>query len=368
MKKIIAIFLIWRAALFLIAAYAPSFIPIFAARFPYYQERLIETKLPHAIWSFGNFDGVHYLGIAQSGYFAQFTQAFFPLYPLLVNSLSSILISNFFEVKASLLVSALVISNVAFLAALIIFYKLTRKTFNENTALWACIFLLAFPTSFFFGAVYTESLLLLLVVSAYYLVEKDKIIYASVLGLLGSATRLIGVFLALTLSFKSKLKPLLIIPLGLIAYSLYLQLKFNNFLYFLSAQSAFGQERNTSTIIPLPQVIFRYLKILLTTNGLGTLNAALELFFSIGAILILIFGFKIKKIKREWLTFSLLAIIAPTLTGTLASMPRYILIAFPIYIVLASIKNIYFKIVILIVSASLLFAATAFFSQGYWVA
>src|SRR3990170_8020324 len=93
--KIVILFVIWRILLFLIAFISPAVIPQFGARFPYYQERLIASGLPHFIWSFGNFDGVHYLGIAQHGYIYQFTQVFFPLYPILIKLFSLITLDNF---------------------------------------------------------------------------------------------------------------------------------------------------------------------------------------------------------------------------------------------------------------------------------
>src|SRR3990167_6110552 len=141
--KIVILFVIWRILLFLIAFISPAVIPQFGARFPYYQERLIASGLPHFIWSFGNFDGVHYLGIAKDAYSAQFTQAFFPLYPILVKIVSFVTFGNF-------VVAGLLVSNLAFLAALILFYKLIAKTHSEKIALWSTLFLLAFPTSFYF--------------------------------------------------------------------------------------------------------------------------------------------------------------------------------------------------------------------------
>src|SRR3989344_6054008 len=125
MKHVIVAFLIWRILLFLTAAVSPSVIPQFGARFPYYQERLIATGLPHFVWSFGNFDGVHYLGIAKNAYADQYTQVFFPLYPALIKLVSYLTLGN-------LLISALLISNVASLFALIIFYKLISQSHDKK--------------------------------------------------------------------------------------------------------------------------------------------------------------------------------------------------------------------------------------------
>ena len=374
--KILTAFLFWRLLLFLVAFFSPLLIPQFGAKFPYYQERLIATGLPHFIWSFGNFDGVHYLGIAQDGYAYQFTQVFFPLYPILIKMFSYITFGNF-------LISGLLISNLFFFCGLIIFFKLIREVYDEKIALWSCFFLLSFPTSFYFGAVYTEGLFFLLIISTFYLFYRERILLASIVGSFASATRLIGLFLTPSLALKRNFKsliPLLIIPLGFLAYVLYLKIEFNNPLYFLSAQTVFGQERSTAGIVLLPQVFWRYLKILTTTNGLVFANAAFELLSTIFALSLLLIAFKQsfstnkqsfssnKKIKIEWLVFGLIAILTPTLTGTLASMPRYILVAFPIYIVLAHLKNLKVKILIITISIILLIVTTTLFTQGYWVA
>jgi len=359
MKQVIYLFIAWRLLLFFIAFISPTVIPKFGATFPYFQERLINSGLPHFIWSFGNFDGVHYLGIAKDGYAYQFTQAFFPFYPILIRLVSYLTFGN-------LLISALLISNIAFLTGLILFYKLISLTHNKKIAIWSIIFLLTFPSSYYFGAVYTEGLFFLMVISSFYLYQQKKIISSLIIGASASATRLIGLFLAPALISKRDLKSLVIVPLGFLAYVVYLKLKFNNPLYFLSSQTIFGQERSTTGVILLPQVFWRYFKILATTNGLPFFNASFELAMTVFAIVILVW--LRKKVKLEWLIFSLLAVSTPTLTGTFASMPRYVLVAFPIFVGLAQIKNLKIKIIILTLSLVLLFAATALFTQGYWVA
>lgn len=355
------IFISWRIVLSLTAAIADKFLPIFGNRFPYV-EILQESKLPYWIWSFGNFDGVHYLRIAEDGYAYQFTQVFFPLYPILVRFFSYATFSN-------LLISGLLVSNICFLAGLLIFYKLVKKNYSESIAIWTCIFLIVFPTSFYFGAVYTESIFFLLTVSAFYFGEKNKLLIASLLGAAASSTRLVGIFLSVSLIKRLKIKnllPLAIVPLGLVLYMTYLYIEFKNPLYFLSAQTIFGQERSTTQIILLPQVFWRYIKILLSTSGLPLFSAVLELLSTIFVIVALIAASG--KVKREWLIFSWLSVLTPTLTGTLTSMPRYILVAFPVFIVLASIKNIIYKYIICLIFVVLLVICTTLFTRGYWLA
>ena len=206
-------------------------------------------------------------------------------------------------------------------------------------------------------------------ISVFLLFDKNKIWLASIIGLFASLTRLIGIFLTPSLMLGKKvtsLIPLLIVPLGLLVYMFYLRIEFNNPFYFLTSQAVWGQERSTTQIVLLPQVFWRYLKILATTNGLTLLSAAFELTATVFALAILVVAYK--KVKTEWLVFSFLAVLTPTLTGTLTSMPRYILVAFPIFIVLGLIKSTLFKILILTIFVMLLLISTTLFTQGYWVA
>ena len=358
---LIVAFIAWRSFLFLIASCSPLFISNFGDRFPY-KAILANFNLPFPVWTFANFDGVHYIRIAQDGYEQKFTQVFFPLYPILIHLFSYATFGN-------LLIAALVVANIAFLGGLLIFYRMILEIYNQKTAIWAVIFLLAFPTSFYFGSAYSEGLFYFLIVGYFYLIYRKRIVLASLLGGFASATRLIGVFLVLSLKPKFKIShflPFLIIPAGLISYMLYLTLVFKNPLYFISAQQVFGQERSTQGIVLLPQVFWRYFKIITTTSGAPLLNASFELISTVFALVLLALAYK--KVKGEWLIFSVASVLVPTLSGTLVSMPRYILVAFPIFIVLAQIKNTLAKIFILSIFFILLVVLTALFTRGYWIA
>ena len=88
LRWLLTTLVIWKVALLAVAAYAIQVIP-FKASFPYWETLLAPNGHP-LYWSWGNFDGVHYLTIAKAGYIAQFTQAFFPLFPLLMRYLAQL--------------------------------------------------------------------------------------------------------------------------------------------------------------------------------------------------------------------------------------------------------------------------------------
>lgn len=372
--------LTWRIILFIVALFAIFALPVFGARFPYYDRVLEITKLPNWIWGFGNFDGVHYLRIAQDGYKAQFSQAFFPLFPVLIRFFSNIFpkISNLdtnIYTDPAYFYSGLILSNLFFLGALYIFYKLLRLDFSEAVSKWSIIALLFFPTSFYFGSIYTESLFLLLSVSSIYLIRKKKYLWSVILIALAGATRLLGIFLIviyLVEVLKSKeWKRLVYIPfmfLGLAAYIYYLKISFNNPFYFLTSQPVFGAERLTNGIILLPQVIFRYLKIFMTTSffSLAFFNAALEFVFTLVPLTFLLIF--IKKMRLSYWLFSIGTLILPTLTGTFSSMPRYALVS--IFLLLPYLITVYKKYINIFVFLSLILGIIllGLFVRGYWVA
>ena len=375
LKWILSRVIIWRILLLAVAFYAIQAIQ-FKASFPYWETLL--APLGHPLyWSWGNFDGVHYITIAQQGYAAQFTQAFFPLYPMLMRPLKI--------VAGSYLASGLLISHVAFLFTLYFFYKLIRIDRGETSAKRILLYLLLFPTSFYFGAVYSESLFLALVLATFYAARRRRWWIAGILGAVASATRIFGIFLLPALLVEwyygrgkksvytptqllSSLLPILFISTGLLAYMYYLNKTFSDPLMFLTAQPAFGAERSADKIILLYQVFWRYTKMLLTVDPSSLVYYTVVLEALSGGIFLLLSLIAFKKIRPSYALFGMLSYIAPTLTGTLSSMPRYVLILFPSFMVLGLVKNRRFQRAWWVVSAILLAINTALFVRGYWVA
>lgn len=383
---ILILFLIWRVGLF-VAAYAGSMIRSFAPRFPYAEALLIPSGLPQWMWSFANFDGVHYLDIAKIGYTHQYTQVFFPLYPLSIRFLNSV----FPGVSPVFL--GIFLSSVFFFVALLLFQMLLRLDYPDIKVKWIILFLIMFPFSFFFGSMYTESIFFLLTLSSFYFARKGNFLFSSISGALASATRLTGVFLLPAILFEwynrspetdnrrsnknrklffltdlIKCPAIYIVPIGLIMYMLYLQLYFGDALYFWHAQPVFGAERSGGSIVLLPQVLWRYAKIL-TGVRFGSdafVISLVELVSSLAAMGLMLKA-HLLKVRPSYLIFAWLAIIVPTMTGTLSSMPRYITVAFPVYVTLGFIKNSRVKAVLLAVFLIMLVYFITVFTSGGWV-
>ncbi len=391
---IFLLFIFWRVLLFLVAYFSGKYL-VFDPSFPYSDTLLVKSGLPSWIWSFANFDGVHYLTIAKSGYSAQFTQVFFPVYPGIISLISRIIQYDNF------IIIGLLLSNLFFVISLIILWKLLSLDYNHNVIIWTFLFLFCFPVSFYFGSMYTESLFFMLTLSTFYLARKRKWWLVGFIGALASATKLVGLFVLPAMiwelyqcnmsnirntkirgsNISQKIISILLyikrlffspvvflIPMGLMLYMFYLQVRFGDWLYFWHAQPIFGAERTSGQLIFLPQVIWRYLKIFLTVSTYTEKFwiAVTEFSLTIIALALLVFAYK-SKVRMSYIIFSVISLTVPTLTGTLSSMPRYILVIFPIYISLSLIKNKHLKYFCLLMGLVLLIVFTAVFSRGHWV-
>lgn len=198
-------------------------------------------------------DAIHYLAIAKLGYSDPASLPFFPLYPLLVRTLGYPVGSD--------PIAGVVISVLAFGVALRLLHKLTALELGARAA-DATMLIVAFaPLSFFFSAVYTESLFLALSVGSIYAARRGRWRLAAGLGGLAAATRVTGVLLAVPLAImylRERRRPdrglawLLAVPAGLGAYLAYLAIKGYGLLAPFSAQVTGHQHRmagSLSTIV-----------------------------------------------------------------------------------------------------------------------
>jgi Mannosyltransferase (PIG-V) len=139
------------------------------------------------------FDASYYLAIASHGYLATAPDhlAFFPLYPGLIRVLGLLSGSN--------VIAGLVISSASFALALVLLHRLSELELGSRAA-DATVLLVAFaPLSFFFTAIYTESLFLLLSVGAVLAARRERWALAGILAGLATLTRPTGILLVVPL-------------------------------------------------------------------------------------------------------------------------------------------------------------------------
>lgn len=370
--SLLSLFVIWKTWLYLLSVAAILLLPqyskdFFGGGFDNYQKHLI-------LYPWANFDGEHFVSIAQSGY-KSLEYAFFPLYPKII----SVALPYFKEQLFAAILLGQITSSLFFLGAMIVFYKLLRLDYFFIESLGVIILLLVFPTSFFFSAVYSESLFLLLTLLSFYFGRKKNWLLAAVFGGAATLSRFWGVliFPALLIEawvLREQLKRvfwLLLIPISLLGYMIYLQINFGDYLAFYHQQLVVG-EQHQSGVVLLPQVFYRYLKILfsLEKNSYKYFNLLLEFLLGILFLFLPIYGY-FKKIRLSYLFFALSGYLLPTIQGSFSSMPRYILVLFPSFIALYYLIEkipLLFKLLLILVLLVVLGGETMLFLRGYWVA
>lgn len=288
-----------------------------------------------------NWDGGHFRGIAENGYLPE-QSVFFPLYPMLIKFLMFFNIPSFW--------GGLIISNIATILSLFFLYKLAGKK--------AVFALLIFPTSFFLGAVYSESLFLAVTLASFYFAQKKAWGLSSIFVSLSIATRLVGLATILAILaeylltnkkiFTRKLFYIFSALLPFWFYIIYLKFKFNNSLIFLTS------EGNWNRALTYPWVALQ-----------NIFSSTELLFFAVGIIsLFIIF----QKLKKSYFVFSLVAFLIPLFSGTLLSLPRFLLVIFPIFILFSKVENETVQKFGSFISILLLSLYTFLFIMGFWVA
>jgi hypothetical protein len=311
------------------------------------------------LWS--HWDGEHYVALAAGGYLQppdNVSPAFFPLYPLLVRSFAELFGGPLSPPTLS--VWGVLLSLLALPFAFYFVYNIAREGFGERAARATVLTLALFPTSFFFNAVYTESLFLALSAGSIWALRvRRDLLLACLLAGLATATRNVGVFLLVPLAFewlrnareyRWRVAYLALAPSGLLAYAAYLWWRFGDPFLFYTEQSRWGREA-TGPLDSLLSALSRggeSLGLLFSprlwadtslgrvADALGAANNAYNLVFLGLALALLVAGLRV--LPPDLSAYAFLLILPPTLFGAaqipLMGLPRYVLVAFPLFIVL----------------------------------
>ncbi len=372
--QIIALFLIWRLILFLL-----SLVVISSFDLSYPLKTFGEINI-FKLW--GNWDGGHYIGIAVNGYAHIMQYAFFPLYPILIKTLNFIIPDPY--------IAALLISNLALLGALIMLYKVAViYGLSKKTALIAPYLLLLFPSSFFLAAVYAESLFLFLCLSALYLAKTNHWFSASLITGFACFTKFVAIIMIAVLlieylnkcnlsakniykNIKSQRidEPLVYLfffaPFGFYLYSLFLFWDTGYWFFFRDAQMHWG--RSLSIVNPIT-VISDSLRMYLLDRKFGYLNFSVH---TMEAIIVIVFisllPFVYKRFGFALTLYSAVITIFTLLSGKVDSSLRYVLTAFPIFMLLADWFDRYPQVRFLLtfLFAPLLGILTLLFLTEHW--
>lgn len=372
----------WLAAIFVVALFDPV---SGAFNVPLDPRWDIDIGWGIGLWS--RWDSAWFLTIVQDGYAdPERTTAFFPLYPLLVKALGTVLSGHY-------IFAGIAVSLAACLGAFVLLYRLTEPLLGDSGAFRAVLYLGIFPMALFLGAVYSESLYLLLSVGAFYTATRGKFLAAGVLIGLAILTRSAGVALLPAVGLiawrsadrSGALLRLGVAPLIAAAWPAWLWYRFDDPLIFLDAQKAWG--RQLADLGPLDglwqgvRAAWAGVRQLIAGAGgtvywphatdTGPMHVAAQnlqqfayfvLFVALGAYVWRRFGAPYGIFVFASL---LLPLSAPTEDWPLLSMPRFGLGLFPIFIGLAAL-GARPRVNVAIVSLSSFMLAIALVQWSVW--
>lgn len=318
-------------------------------------------------------DAGWYESLAKDGYKfvagQQSNTAFFPLYPESIR-----LVHKLVRGKTDLrwFVSGLIASNLALFVGLIYFVRLVRLDADEDTGARAALYLLAFPTSFFLSSVFSESLFIAVSVAAFYNARRARWFAAGLFGALAALTRSPGILLCLPLGveylaqrsfawrkIRADVLWLALIPAALAGLMLYFRWRFGNIHAIGDAQAAWGGGWGTlrGPIYPIIDMLHRPML------GRDWVDLAFAL-LTLGMAAYVAFTQRL-----SYRVYAVVSALFLTSWGSYESMPRYILVVFPIFLAFAKWgRNQRFDRTFLIVSSGLAALFMIEFALWRWVA
>jgi hypothetical protein len=325
---------------------------------------------PAARW-----DSVWYLSIAQDGYADSGGEiakaAFYPLYPLLTSVAG--------WVVRSALIGGLLVSLACFLGALALLRRLAEIELGPAGARGTVLLVAFFPTAFFFNAIYAESLFLLLSVATLLMARQGRWAWAGVLGALAAVTRNSGVVLLLPALIlflwgprmdrddpapparawwrpRHRLTPQILwlglIPLGLVAYLAYIGIELGDPFAPFAAQELWARhfsplggvwEGARAAWLGLRQLVHgeRTPVYFAEAGGDPLFNAGQNLMlFGFLVFAVVALAGALRRLPFAYGAYAgaalLLALCYPVGAQPLMSLPRFLLVLFPLQMWLAS--------------------------------
>jgi hypothetical protein len=277
----------------------------------------------HVFGALGAWDGRWYRTVAENGYLLepgrQSDPAFFPLYPILLRAVHATGLG--YET------AGLVLSNVAFLAALFLVETLTRELFDAALARRTTIYLALFPLGFVFSMAYPESVVLCLIALAALAARRQRWAAVALLTSLGTLARPEMLFVSLALlplvlaerERRGLAVGALLAPLAALgSFALYLQLHLHDPLAWTHAERAWGRKFTPlglyRAVESVPQMF----------DGNAWIVRDVGFFVFYVAVLALAWR---RGVPRSWVLAGALIVVLPTFSGSFHSDARFGLLA-----------------------------------------
>jgi hypothetical protein len=360
-----------------------------AASLPWAEPAGDPQETPGFLSYWAHWDGAWYTEIAAKGYeaYAPESYAFFPVFPMIMRVGAALGGGPAFWGVA--------ISLVSLVFALYFLYRIAEKFRDRDTARAVTLAFAFFPTAFFLNAPFTEALFLAFAAGSYWAayVRRDLLL-AGILGALAAAARNSGVLLLIPLVYEwlrnreefgwRGVWEMGLVPAGLLGYAIFLWSQFGDPLIFANAQSIYWGRELTNPLTTLENAWIdagdsvRYLldpvTLLLDPAPSPTLEASSAINIAFLALFLVLMGVGFVVLPPGLSVYSfvvmLLHILTPSPLIPLLGLPRFMLEAFPLFLILGLLlsRSKPALVLWLLVSGGLGMALTTLFVTWRWVA
>lgn len=280
-----------------------------------------QAAIAHPFGLLGAWDGRWYRTVAENGYLLepgrQSDPAFFPLFPLLMRAGHAL--------GVSYTVAGVVVSNVAFLAALYLFEALTRHLFDETVARRATILLAVSPLSFVFSLAYPESVVLALAAAAALAAYRGRWGIAAVLLAAATLARPETAFVALALVPLARrarsgvaLGAILAPAAALGSFALYLWRTIGDPVAWTHAERAWGRQFEPFGLVHAVEAVPR--------SFAGNPGIVRDVGCFVLYLVLLALAAR-RGVPRSWVLAGVLVVLLPTFSGSFHSLGRFGLLA-----------------------------------------
>lgn len=287
----------------------------------------------HALGLLGAWDGRWYRTVAEHGYLLepgrQSDPAFFPLFPLLLRAAHAL--------GLGWVAGGILLANLSFLAALVLFAELTRGLFDEAFARRAVMLLAVFPAGAAFSLAYPESLVLALIAGGVVAARRDRWLLAAALLAAGTLARPETAFATIPLvplarrSRRGVAWGAVAAPFAALgSFALYLGATLHDPLAWTHAERAWGRRFTplglARAIAGVPQAFASNAWVVRDIAYFALYLALLALAYRAGAPL-------------AWIAAGALIVVLPTFSGSFHSINRFGLLAPAVFWGLAALPR-----------------------------
>jgi hypothetical protein len=293
--------------------------------------------------------------------------AFFPAYPAAVALVSATGLDT--------LDSAVVVSNIAYVAALMVLFMLTCVEFGERDARWATVFFASMPTSFFFLAPYSESLFLLATLAAFLGARRSRWAATAGVGFVAGLTRPLAIALVPALwlvrpatgggSRRLRVTAVVAPAIGVASFLTWWGLTRGDPLAPMHAQAYWGRDLSFPPVTVIQGSVFAILAALRGIHPYLVVDGALVALGLVSAVL------AIRRVPREYVAYLWTSLLIPLSFAwpdrPFLSIPRFVGVLFPVAWTWVRILRTGPRLVVAIVLIALfqLSLATIFMNWGW---